>query len=96
MRISDLFVPKKTAMLMKQLYAGKEADRRIRRLGKEKAVLSAAILSAAVALSLPVFIMDHKETLEPVTELARSEYGMGTGAVTLTASMEDGYEEKIK
>ena len=96
MRISDLFVPKKTAMLMKQLYAGKEADRRIRRLGREKALLSAVILSVSVVLSVPVFIMDHKETLEPVTELARSEYGMGTGAVTLTASMEDGYEEKIK
>ena len=96
MRISGFFVPKKTEMLMKQLYAGKEADRRIRRLGKEKAVLSAAILSAAVALSVPVFIMDHKETLEPVTELARSENGLGAGTATLIASMEDGYKEKIK
>lgn len=95
MRISDIFIPKKTEQLMKQLYPGKEADRRIRMLGKDKALLFAGILSAAVIISIPVFIMDHSLLSEPVTGLDRNEYGEGGRTVSLRAVTEDGHDEKI-
>ena len=95
MRIANLFVPNKTAVYMKQLYPGKEADRRIRMLGKDKAVLFCLILSVSVIISVPVFVMDHDELTKPVTEIDRNEYGEGDRSVTLTAVTEDGHDEKV-
>ena len=80
---------------MKQLYPGKDADRRIRMLGKDKAVWFAGILSVAAIISFPVFIMDHRSLSEPVTGLDRNEYGEGGRTVSLKAVTEDGHDEKI-
>ena len=95
MSMTGLFVSKKTETYIRQLYAKKEADRRIRILGKRRAVRSAVIMIVSVVIAFPVFVSDHRYQQRPVTDIARNESGGGKKTVTLKAVTGDGYEEDI-
>lgn len=96
MRISELFISKKTEMYIRQLYPGSEADRRIRLLGKKKASLFIKMITATVVVFIPVFIYGHARSNLPVTKLERNGHGKGTKIVTVNAVTGDGYEDSIK
>ena len=95
MKISGLFVSKKTEDMIRMLYPKGEADRRIRRFGKEKAVLFISVLAVTAIISLPVLVYDHGSARKPVKSVERNGYGKGSKSVTLEAVTDDGFDEKI-
>ncbi len=95
MRISELFVTSGTAKYLRQLYNGKEADRRIRNLGTKRAKMTAMAAGVFLIIAIPVFASDHDRLTRPVTSLERNEYGMGARNITVRARTDGGYEEKL-
>ena len=95
MKISGLFVSKKTEDMIRMLYPKGEADRRIRLFGKEKSVLFISVLAVTVLISVPVLVYDHGSAKKPVKSVERNGYGKGSKTVTLEAVSEDGFDEKI-
>ena len=95
MKLSGIFVPKKTAACIKEMYRRREADKRIRILGQQRIRLFAVIVGISIAVAIPVTVIDAGSASEPVKELRRNEYGGGERAVTLTAKPEGSVKEKI-
>ncbi len=95
MSISKMFVSKKNALHIRQLYPGSESDKMMRNLGKEKARIFVLIMIVTAAVFVPVFIFDNMRQKEPVRQLLRNGYGRGKRAVTLKVLTGDGYENKI-
>ncbi len=95
MKISSLFISKKTAECIRHQYPKGEAESRIRRFTKNKAAVCTLIFLSAAAVSVPVFITDHIAALTPVTQLKRGGYDEAARTVTLQAVTDDGYSEKI-
>ena len=96
MKMPGMFVSAKTAMYIRQLYPGSEAERKIRQLGRKKAALFAGTVALTIMLFIPVFIYGHRKLQEPVTALERNGYGEGTRTVTVRARTENGYEDDIR
>lgn len=95
MKLSGIFVSRKYGDIIRELYPGKEADRRIRKYGREKGVLFIVIVTAALLLSIPVFISDSSNMENPVYEIARGESGSGARTVSLRVRADNGYEDNI-
>ena len=95
MKLSGIFVPKKTATCIKEMYRRREADKRVRILGQQRIRLFAVIIGISIAVAIPVASIDAGSASEPVKDLRRNEYGGGERAITLTAKPEGFEKEKI-
>ncbi len=94
MRLSYMFVSKKTEDMIRALYSKAEADRRIRIFGRKKAIQFIFVSAITILISVPVFLYDRGSAGKPVVSLARNGYGEGEKTVTLKA-VTDGFDEKI-
>lgn len=95
MKLSDVFVSKKTEEMIRLLYPKGEADRKIRKFKKEKAVMFTAVITVTFLIFLPLFLYDLAYSGEPVESLIRNAYGEGAQAVTVNAETDNGFREKI-
>ena len=95
MRLSGKLVSKKTEKYIKQLYAKKDADRMIRKIGNKRAAVSLCIVLATVFVSLPVFVTEYESSQKPVDKLTRNGYGEGDETVALRAVTDDGTSETL-
>ncbi len=95
MKLSALFVSKSTAVHIRQLYAGTEAQKQIRLHGQKNARLFFALSAVTVLIFIPVFAADHIKLSRPLTSIDRNTYGQGTKTVTLRVEASDGYTEAI-
>ena len=95
MKLSEMFVSKKTEMCIRQMYEKNEADKRIRQLKKNKVGLFITVMVAALAVSIPVFVSSDSERKQPVTELERNGSGLGSRVRTLRVLTDEGYEDSV-
>ena len=95
MRLSDIFVSARAEGLIRQIYPKSEADRKVRRYGRRKAMLFAAVITGTVILSIPVFATDSIKLKKPVRQIERNESGKGSRTVTLNVMADNGYEDRI-
>ena len=95
MKLSRLFVSKRTADNIKEMYRRPEAQKRIRSLGYKRVRMFAAIFLVALVAATPVFVADALSMKDPVNSLKRNEYEQGERNVSLLARTDDGNEEKI-
>lgn len=95
MRISELFVSKKTAMNIRKICPKGEADKRIRLLGKQKSYLFAIMMIATIMIAIPVFVTDTGKLSDPVKSLKRNGYEEGDTTQTLRVVSDDGYEDTV-
>ena len=95
MKISELFVPKKTEMCIRQLCGSKEAQKRIRSLGSKKAVVFFTTIGLSAAVSVPFFISDAVRSSKPVRMIERNEPGNGSKTASVRFRTSNGFEDEI-
>lgn len=95
MKISEIFVSKKTRDMIRAIESKNDADRRIKLLGIKKSRLFITVIIVSFILSVPLFAADHTESSKRIFMLQRNEYGKGDRTVSLNAKSRDGKCEKI-
>ena len=71
MKLLNVFVSRKTEEMIRLLYPKGEADRKIRKFKKEKAVMFTAVITVTFLIFLPLFLYDLAYSGEPVESLIR-------------------------
>ena len=95
MKLTEMFVSKKTEEMIRLLYPKGEADRKIRKYRKEKNKVFTAVTTVAVLAALPLFLYDLVYSGKPIDSLLRNAYGKGAQTVTVNAVTDNGFREKI-
>ena len=95
MKITELFVSRRTEDHIRQLNAKKDADRKIRMLRKRRAAFTAVTLFVTALSAVVIFAAESAAIKNPVAAVSRNESGKGKKTMTLKAVTDDGYAEDI-
>lgn len=95
MKITELFVSKRTEDFIRQLSTKKDADRKIRILRKRRALSTAVTFVVTALLAVVIFAAESAAMKKPVAAISRNESGKGKKTMTLKAVTDDGYAEDI-